>query len=82
MAFDKEKFQAQLEKMSADEIRVKLPRFSHKKKLAAIDELAARGRDQELKSWSRKIAARRRDVLYTAVLTVFAVIALLYLALL
>ena len=78
MASDKERFQAQLQKMSADEIREKLPLFDHKRKLAAIDELIAR--DEELKSRSRKMAARRRGVLYAVVLAVFAVIALIYLA--
>ncbi len=79
MAFDKKKFQARLEKMSADEIRVKLPHFGGTKKSAAIDELAARARDEELKVWTRKKSARRRGVLYAVVLAVFAVITLLFL---
>jgi len=92
-SFDKEKFQARLENTSVDEIREKLPRFRGKKKSAAmgmltararaaIDELVARGRDQELKARPRKETALRIGVLYAAVLTVFAVITLLYLALL
>ncbi len=75
---DKERLQAWLEKMNADEIREKLPHFRGKKKSAAIDELAARGRDQELKSRSQKKAALRIGVIYAVVIAVCAVITLIY----
>ncbi len=65
--------------MSADEIREKLPHFRGKKKSVALDELTARAQDEELKAWTRKMAARRRGVLYAVVLAVFAVITLLFL---
>ncbi len=77
---DKEKYQARLEKMSKDEILENLPNFGNKKKSAAIDELMARGRDQELKSRPRKETARWIGVLAVLALAVFAVIALMYLA--
>ncbi len=79
MAFDKEKFQARLQKMRADEIRVKLPNFSRKKKSAANDELVARAQDEELKALSRKEAARWIGVLAVLALAVCAVIVLLFL---
>ncbi len=80
MAFDKEKFQARLQKMSADEIRKTLPFFDHKKKSAALDELAARAQDEELKAPSRKETTELIGALAALALAVFAVIALIYLA--
>ncbi len=74
MASDKERFQAWLEKMNADEVREKLPHFRGKKKSAALDELAARGRDQELKARSRKETAQWLGVLCAVVLAVIALI--------
>ena len=93
MASDKERFQAWLEKMNADEVREKLPHYRGMKKLAASDELAARvraavdesvarARDEEIKSRSRKETARRTVVLCAVVLAICAVITLVYLALL
>ncbi len=73
-SFDKEKFRARLEKMSAEEIREKLPHFRGKKKSAAFDELAALGRAEELKSRSRKETARWIGVLCAVVLAVIALI--------
>ena len=78
MAFDKKKFQARLQKMSADEIRKNLPFFDHKKKPVAIDELAARAQDEELKALSQKNAALRIGVIYAVVIAVCALIALIY----
>ena len=79
MAFDKKKFQARLEKMSADEIRVKLPHFGGTKKSVALDELTARGRDQELKAPSRKETAQWTRVIVAVVLVACALIALIIL---
>jgi len=92
-SFDKEKFQARLEKMSTDEIHEKMPNFRGKKKSAASDELVARvraaidesvarARDEKIKSRSRKETARRTVVLCAVVLAICAVITLVYLALL
>ena len=78
-SFDKEEFQDRLDRMSADEIREKLPLFGHNKKSAALDELIARGRDQELKSRSRKEIAKWMGVLCAVVLAVFALITLNFL---
>ena len=77
---DKEKYQARLEKMSKDEILENLPNFGNKKKSADIDELMARGRDQELKARSRKKSARWIGVLAVLALAVCAVITLIILA--
>ncbi len=74
MASDKEKYQAWLEKTSADEIREKLPHFRGKKKSAAIDELVARAQDEELKSRPRKETAQWLGVLCAVVLAVIALI--------
>ncbi len=79
-SFDKEEFKARLQKMSTDEIHEKLRGFNHREKSVAIDELAARARDEELKAWTRKKSARRTVVLCAVVLAVFAVITLIYLA--
>ncbi len=82
MASDKERLQAWLEKMNADEIREKLPHFRGKKKSAAIDELVARAQDEELKALSRKETTELIGALAVLALAVFSVIALFYLALL
>ncbi len=74
MAFDKEKFQAWLEKTSADEIREKLPNFSRKKKSMAFDELVARAQDEELKPRSRKETAQWLGILCAVMLAVIALI--------
>ena len=79
MAFDIEKFQARLEKTSADEIREKLPHFRGKKKSAAIDELVARAQDEELKAQSWKETAQWIGVLALLALAVCAFITLIYL---
>ena len=79
-SFDKEKFKARLEKMSTDEIRENLPNFRGKKKSAALNELTARGRDQELKSQStRKETAQWKGVIVAAVIAACTLIALIIL---
>ncbi len=74
MVSDKEKFQAWLEKTSADEIHEKLPHFGGKKKSVAIDELVARARDEELKPRSRKETAQWLGILCAVMLAVIALI--------
>ncbi len=74
MASDKERRQAWLEKMNADEIREPLPNFGGKKKSAAVDELAARAQDEELKSRPRKETAQWLGVLCAVMLAVIALI--------
>ena len=74
MVSDKERLQAWLEKMNADEIREPLPLFGGKKKSAAVDELAARAQDEELKYQSRKETAQWLGVLCAVVLAVIALI--------
>ncbi len=79
MASDKERLQAWLEKMNADEIRETLPLFGGKKKSAAFDELAAREWDQELKSRPRKETVQRTVVLVVVVIAACTLIALIIL---
>ena len=80
MAFDKEEFPDWLENTSADEIRETLPNFGGTKKSAALNELTARGRDQELKSQStRKETAQWTGVIVAVALAACTLIALIIL---